>query len=149
MKKKIAVILLLVALFTATLTACGQKTAVSSAKFKEIANNAGLTVIDETKKHASETAVDGAWEASPPDRGFTASFFKFASAEDAMNEFLYRTDPYENNAKMSDGTNFNKCVCSSDGQYIVVSRVDDSLFFAAVASEYSVDIDGLVSAMGY
>lgn len=149
MKRKIAVVLLLVALITAMLTGCGQKTVVSSAKFKEVANNAGFSVTDIVKKYSNEPAVTGAWETAPADRSFTAYFFKFASDADAMNEFLYRTDAYEDVAKMSDGTNFNKCVCTQNGEYTVVSRVDDSLFFATVSTEHTADIDGLLAAIGY
>ena len=131
---------------------CGFYNLLESKDFKEHFAALGYTVSDKvTPKYDADTYL----VASKDDVPFKIEYYEFEKEIDAKKVYKKYYDSIsdyitsDSNNKESTSAVLSKVVAVSDNEYIIISRVKNSLIFIAGTNDYSNEIDKLLKDIEY
>ena len=132
------------------------KEAVTADTFKTAAEGLGLTVEDTTGQYAEYgflTSCTTAGTISGDTVEWSADFMVFDSEANAASSFETNKNNFEfassGTTAEFNGTNYSSYSKTAGGEYMYVCRVDNTLIYLRVASDYKESAVSLVKAIGY
>lgn len=153
--KKFAIFALCMVMFL-SLTGCGNKKAITSEKFILLAEEQGLNTTDLTLEAAATYSyVKSAVFAYNTEGDLQVEFYVLEDKDKAKSLFNGnksiveegKTGSYKD--KSINLANYNTYEISTNGFYVYISRVDNTLFYAEASESYKDEIKALVKKMGY
>ncbi len=152
MKNKSVMLGILIMVVVVLATGCGFYNLLESSEFKDHFGALGYTVVDseEGKYESQEYLV-----ASKDDVPFKIEYYEFDEEIEAKKVYTkyydsiseYITSDSKN--KETTGAVFSKTVAVSENEYIVISRVKNTLIFISGTNDYSKEIDKLLEDIEY
>lgn len=158
MKRRLSFLLILVLILgTAALTACGgesaRKRAISGGEFESQMESAGFTVYNITDQYDYTEAVVEVLIAKAA--AYQIEFYDMATADDAITAFDANKEDFKSasaskssEAEVSFGNGARYAVTAS-GMYMLVSRVGNTFLYLNVPEQYKNEVVGLVKDLGY
>lgn len=151
MKKRYLVVFLIVVLFS--LTGCMNKKALSVDEVKSIVEKNGFQVTDTKYKYESFDYITDVLQLG--DSNFYIQFIVTNDTEKAKQLFesnkqiidSYRKGTYTNSS--TNGKNYETYKLVSNGYYMYVSRVDNTLIYANEKEEYKEEVQKIIDALKY
>lgn len=156
MKKKLLVVLSLF-LVVFTLTGClfGPRTAATAEKFKSVANNNNLTIIDAYDQMEQYGTINSATIAKSSE-GWQVEFYVLKTESDAIDMYNTNKKLFENlkgssnnKEKTIDIKNYTMYNLITGGRYMYLARIDNTLLYAKVDEQYAKDVQKIVKELGY
>lgn len=153
MKNKSVILgILIIVVVCLVTTGCGIKSAISTEEFKQHFGALGYTTSEnEETLYESKTYV----VASKSDVPYKIEYYEFEEEVDAKK--IYKK--YEDNIAdyltttsqnlTTTGALFTKFVATSDNEYIIISRVKNTIIFIAGTVGYKEEIDTLLEDINY
>lgn len=152
MKNKSVMLGILIMVVVIFATGCGFYNLLESSEFKDHFGALGYTVTDtEEGKYESEEYL----VASKDDVPFKIEYYEFAEEVEAKKVYTkyydsiseYITSDSKN--KETTGAVFAKTVAVSENEYIIISRVKNTLIFISGTNDYAKEIDKLLEDIEY
>lgn len=152
MKKKLSLIALL-AMFVLLITGCGTKEVKTTDDFTALAESKDMEVVDVYQQFASAGIIKEATVARNDD--WQVEFYVLT--DDASAEGMYETNVgiFESRKGSSsshssvDMENYSSYALTSDGSYMYVIRVDNTVLYLDVEEEFKEDVQEFVEELGY
>ena len=150
--KSIILGILIIILVCIITVGCGFYNLLKPKDFKEHFGALGYTISDtETPKYETDTYL----VASKDDVPFKIEYYEFKDDNEAKkiyNEYYDHIADYltsDSNNKETTGAVLSKTVAVSDNEYIIISRVKNTLIFIAGTKDYKDEIDNLLEDIKY
>lgn len=137
------------------LTGCTNKTAISETDFKSKMEEKNFVVQDATYQFENYEYVKKALLAQKEDYSYQIEFYILDTITNAESFFETNKDIFEESksngsteTSVSLGNN-DKYTLSTDGQYKLISRIDNTMIYLNVAEENREEVKELVEELGY
>ncbi len=154
MKKNKSIVLgiLLIVIVCVITVGCGFYNLLEPKDFKEHFGALGYTISDkEEAKYEADTYL----VATKDDIPYKIEYYEFKNEKEAKNAYknyydsisVYITTDSKN--KETSNAVFTKTVAVSDNEYIIISRVKNTLIFIATTKDYQTEIDTLLKDIKY
>ena len=150
--KSIILGILIIILVCIITVGCGFYNLLKPKDFKEHFGALGYTISDtETPKYETDTYL----VASKDDVPFKIEYYEFKDDNEAKkiyNEYYDHIADYltsDSNNKETTGAVLSKTVAVSDNEYIIISRVKNTIIFIAGTKDYKDEIDNLLEDIKY
>lgn len=152
MKNKSVLLGILIIVVVIFATGCGFYNLIDSSEFKDHFGALGYTVSNnETPKYETQKYLVATKEDVP----FKIEYYEFNEEIDAKKVYTkyydsikdYITSDSQN--KETTGAVFSKTVAISENEYIVISRVKNTLIFISGTNDYSKEINKLLEDIEY
>ena len=153
MKKLLLFSLLCITLLVA-LTGCLSKTAITADSFKSSMESMNYVVVDYTSQFDSED-VKKVYAGINPTGSFQIEFFELGTESLARSSYLTNLETMEKSkGSMSSstsftGTNYEKATQTSNNEYWLVSRVENTFIFVHSSDTNKDAINKVVDSLGY
>lgn len=152
MKNKSILLGIFIIVVVSIVTGCGFYNLLDTEEFKEHFGALGYTISDkETALYDSKTYL----VATKTDVPYKIEYYEFDEELDAKKVYKKYKDTISNyittdsqNTETT-GSVFSKIVAKSDNEYIIISRVKNSLIFIVSTVEYQQEIDTLLKDIKY
>ena len=152
--KKIKIVVLLI--FALLLTACGNsKKALTSIEFKNIMENENFSIIDAIDQFNGFTEMKEAYIALEENKNYQIEFYVMDSDDNAVKLYEYNKESFEaSKGSMSAYTNFdlkntNRYTLNTNGEFKLLSRIDNTMIYLDVNSEYKDEVMNILKKLGY
>ncbi len=142
--------LLVVLMVFLTLTACGNKKALTDEEMESKLKNLGFNVNDITDS-MEDSSISVVRTAN--NRKYQIEYYVFKSEDTAKDAYENNVKMFEanktakNNKKSSD--NYNKFIQKTDDYYNVITRIENTLVYVSVNIDYKSDVNKVLSKLGY
>lgn len=152
MNKKSVLLGVLIVLVTCLTTGCIFYNYVDPTEFKEQFSARGYTV---EKIDKADYEADYISKATKEDVPYEVLYYEFATDADAKKAYKSYKDSLPNlittDSKDTETTGnvVSKYICKSDNEYIVISRVKNSLIFVNTTLDYQNEIDEILEDIEY
>lgn len=158
-KSLVSISLILIMIFA--LTGCGSlnRTAINTDTFISTAESKEYEVIDILEEYKDIEAIEKATVALKSEDGenilYQIEFYELDAADSAMLMFNENKDLFESKTSTAvmettvNLGNFSKYSVISNGKYMVVSRIDNTIVFVDVDKEYKDTVNEFLEAIGY
>lgn len=132
-----------------------EKPSITAEKFEEIMAQKGYVTYDATSQFLGNDFVKNVYLAIADDYSYQIEFFELEDAsyatgaynEDrAVFESRKVTGYIETNVEMK---NYSKYTLSSNGKYMVASRIDNTVIYVDVDDTYKDTVKALLDELGY
>ncbi len=136
------------------LTACGNKTAIATSKFASTMEKKGYTITDVSSQYSTYKYINEATVAQSPD-GWQIEFYVLdnnANTKGMFNTNQKTFEAYKESSSAESSVNlgnYSTYTLTSAGYYMYLCRVDNTLLYVKVASEFKNTIKDLVKELGY
>ena len=153
MKDKLfGIILLLVA--SLLLTGCTTKEVISAEDFKFVTEEYGYTVQDDTESYQMQTSFEKVLIATKKDDIYQIEYYEFSDEETAIQIYENQKMTIEGTSEVSshksiEAMNYDKYEQTSDINYGVVVRVENTLIHAIVNIEHKKEIQKILEKLNY
>lgn len=153
MKDKLfGIILLLVA--SLLLTGCTTKEVISAEDFKFVTEEYGYTVQDDTESYQMQTSFEKVLIATKKDDIYQIEYYEFSDEETAIQIYENQKMTIEGTSEVSshksiEAMNYDKYEQTSDINYGVVVRVENTLIHAIVNIEHKKEIQEILEKLNY
>ena len=151
MKKKIALLGIMLLL----VTACSiSKSEISKEKYTKIAEKNKLIVVDVLDQFAGNEEMESATVAASPEN-WQVEFYVLDSKEAAKKMYNKNKEEFEaiSNVKKIEtnmnGTNYEKYTQETEGLYMVLTRVDNTLLYVKAPDNAKEPINSFIKELGY
>ncbi len=152
--KKILLVLLLVFCTTLT-TGCGNKKAITTDDYKSKMESKDFTVQDATSQFSNYEYVEQALIALEKSGSYQIEFYRLSDNDNAVSFFNNNKTTFENSkssgaveTSVSLGNN-DKYTVTTNGQYKVVSRIDNTVVYLDVSDKYKSEVQKVLKDLGY
>jgi len=156
MKRFNFVIVIVIILMIMTLTACSPKVALSADDFDSIMTAAGYGAMDGEFLLTDDSRNTGLLSYFIADcLSFHVEYFAFDSEMTARQNFNSFRNSFEDGRGRTSSTsevnvsNYNKFTITTDGQFSVVTRVENTLVVVSASSEYKAEVNAVLDLLGY
>ena len=152
MKNKSVALGLLIIVVVSLLTGCMFKKILNAEDFKEHFGALGYTISDSEE---SEVEADTYLVASKEDVSYKIEYYYFKEEVDAKKAYQHYKENIvkyittDSNNHETSGAEFTKMVAVSTDEYIIISRVKNTLIFIPTTKEYQNEIDTLLTDIDY
>lgn len=125
-----------VSLLTVLLSSCTKPPADTEA-FKALAQSCDYEVYDITVQYQNAPQIKRVTVAAPSGREFQIEFYEVTDRESAKVLYKAQSDVIENfrsarsvtSTKVSNGSNYARRTVTADGQYLMVSYIDNTVLY--------------------
>lgn len=137
------------------LTGCKSKTAITTDTFKTTMSEQGFTVVDGKDQYAEFDYILEVYAAVDSTQSYQVEFYQ-------CSDETYAKGMYENNkAKFEEQHksasvhtavsvgNHSEFRLLADGEYILISQIDDTFLFVHTTAEYKDAVNDIADALGY
>ncbi len=147
--KKLAKVLLVITMLF-TLTACGEKEAVSGDDFNSIMREEGFYVSDITDE-MEDSDISQVLTAN--NTSFQIEFYVFKSEDTAKAAFTSNKEMFEANedyeGKEKNEDTYDEYIQETEDYYNVLKRVGKTLLYVSVNVDYKSDVKSIIKKLGY
>lgn len=153
--KKRNILLIVVFLVLFILTGCGSKKVITTSDFKAKTEELGYTALDITSQYTSYGYIKEATVAESQDGGFQVEFYVLDNESNAVGMFDTNMDTfktYKGNSSTESSSsmgNYSNYTLTTDGYYMHLCRVDNTLLYVRVESVYEDTVKSLIKELGY
>ena len=148
-------IFLIIGLFLTVflLTGCGNKTKLTTKEFESIAKKHNCTIYDVSNQYASYGFIKEAKVAKNDD--WQIEFYIIDSAKNADVMYNINKQVFEGYKgstsvyKTETLKNYSTYLLKSNGYYMYLSRVDNTLLYVKVNDTYQKQVEKIIKDMGY
>ena len=152
MKKILLIIVFISSLFI--ITGCGNKKTVDVETFTKIAKDQGYKVVDVSEQYSSYSYIKSGTAAKASEK-WHIEFYILEDKVGAINMYNVNKDKF--NEQKSDSKtysekafyNYNKYTLKANGQYMYLSRIDNTLLYCNVQTKYEKAAKKLIKKLGY
>lgn len=151
--KKIALVLVL-CISLLSLTGCKERKAIAVEEFQSKMTEKGFTVYDVREQFSSYSEVKGALVAKGDN--YQIEYLSFADDEGAKSSFAQNKSTFESSKGTVTTTqvsvttnNYEKYHLVSNGKYMSVTRVGNTIIYANVDSKYRTEVLDIIEDLGY
>lgn len=139
-------------------TGCGKdKTAISAKEFSEKLEDKDYIIQESTSQYSSNEEIEESYIALSEDYSYQIEFIILESESDASSMYSYNKSRFEaekedSNAKAHSEVNlanYSKYTLIVNGEYKVLSRIENTLIYINADSEYKDEIDEALEDLGY
>lgn len=154
-KNKTLILLLLVCASLFILTSCGSKTAITSDDFKTKMEADGYTIVDATDQFSGYEYINNVYLAVDKDKTYQIEFYDISTEEYAdgvfqNNKSIFEDSKGSTSAESSTSVNnYETYSLSSNDTYKYISRVDNTMLYVDVSSEYKDTVKEVIDKLGY
>jgi len=147
-------LLLVLGISLLILTGCFTKEPKTPEQFREIMEDNGFVVSDLTDQY-EEGLVKSVLVAMDVKNDFQIEYFEQDSDADAIVSFNMNVSTMEDNKgqiyKTSDfrGQNYENLSMTTNGEYWVVSRIENTVIFAHVSEEHKEVVESMLERLNY
>lgn len=149
--------LLFTLLFVSVLlvTGCGNKTAISADDFKQKMQDKQYSVDDLTNMFEDNSVINKVYIATNSDTTYQIAFYEFNDNETATNFYNRNKEDFESNKGSGyvnssvELGNSSKYTLEGNGDYKVLSRIDNTLIMLNVKSNYKDTVNAVLKELGY
>ena len=152
--KKIGLLCLMLLLVMITLTGCFTKESITADDFKTRMEELGYVVNDVSSQN-NMSYIKSIYLAVDSDEKYQIEFYELKSEDWAEYLFDQNVEDVEN-AKGSgstyvsiSGQNYCRYTQGGNGEYWVLSYIDNTFVFVHVSDEFKEDVKGALEAIGY
>lgn len=161
--KKPVIITIVVCIVIIMLTFCvaiflglnQKKEAISAYDFQSIMKSKGYIVQDVKEQVEDYDYVKQVYLAINDDYSYQIEFYEFSDDSDSKDFFDYNKSIFETSKGNSSAEtskalkNYSKYTLSTDGEYKVLSRIDNTAVYIDVDKEYKDEINSVLKELGY
>lgn len=153
MKKRNILLGSIVILFLLTLTGCGNKSAIDTKTFKDIGLKHGYTITDVKEQYSMYNNIKEATVIGSNDE-WQIEFYVLNSSNDALGMFNTNKEIFESykGAASIEGFknigNYNTYSLQSNGMYMHLCRIDNTLLYVNVPKQYEELVKNLINELG-
>ena len=147
--------LLLLGIMLLLVTACSiSKSEISKEEYTKIAEKNKLIVVDVLDQFAGNEEMESATVAASPEN-WQVEFYVLESKEAAKKMFNKNKEEFEaiSNVKKIEtninGTNYEKYTQETEGLYMVLTRVDNTLLYVKAPDNAKEPINSFIKELGY
>ena len=163
MKQKVVIIVLIISLLMAVGILAVvlivknidfEKDAIKAREFASLMEDENYDVADVTSQYEAY-GIDEAYIAIEYDQDYQIEFYELSSDSKAKSMFESNKDYFEDRAGSSKVTtsysigNYNLYSLTSNGDYMYLCRVDNTLLYIDVEDEYKDEVKDIVEELGY
>ena len=155
--KKLSVILLLIATLFGY-SGCGKnKNAISADEFCSKLEEKEFNLFDSTLQYSDDENINESYIAISKDSPYRIEFIVLNSDASASKMFETNKKTFEEEKRESNNAvytstswaNYSKYTLTVNGKYKVISRIDNTLIYVNVDSEYTDEIKSILDEIGY
>lgn len=132
-----------------------EKTSITASSFYTTMSQKGYSVQDASSQFSEYNYVKQAYIAASQDYSYQIEFYELLDDSYATNFYNNNKSIFESSkgnasAETSVGLkNYSKYTLSSNGKYMVVSRIDNTVIYVDVADNYKDTVKALLDELGY
>lgn len=152
-KKILVSILFITCIFS--LTGCKNKTSLKSDEFKSRMEAKNFVVYDATSQMQSNNYIDKIYVAVQKDSNYQIEYYQLKNDDNAISFFNNNKDIFQSSKsnksseKSKSVKNYSKYTLETNGNYKVISRIDNTAIYINADSKYKKDIDSVLNSIGY
>lgn len=134
---------------------CSKKVPVTSQEFGDVMTQIGYTVKDIKEQYSDVAFITEAYLAVDKTQSYQIEFYVTSDSGKAENLFEENKQNYEQNKSSAyvrnsyDVGNHSKYTLTTDGMYILISRIDNTLIFVKTFADYKDAVDTAADTLGY
>lgn len=134
---------------------CSKKDPVTSQVFNDTMTQGGYTINDVQEQYDDLGFVTEAYIAVDETKSYQIEFYVLSDNERAVKMFEGNKQNLEENKDSShistsvSAGNHGKYTLTADGEYVLISRIDNTVIFAKNSDEYKDAVNTAVEALGY
>lgn len=154
-KRKTLIRLAAVCLLAVSLTGCGTtRESMTDMEFQNAAEKAGYEVMDSTEQFAAYDHIESA-SIAIKDNDYQVEFYTTSNSASATSMFQTSRASFEttNGSKTKEGEksgkNYQSYSLLTNGQYIHVCQIDNTLVYVDVEEEHMGDVQEFLQDIGY
>lgn len=139
-------------------TGCGKnKTAISAKDFTEKLEDKGYIIQESTTQYSANNEIKESYIALSEDYDYQIEFIILESESDASNMYSHNKRKFEKEKENSNAkahsevnlANYSKYTLIVNGEYKVLSRIENTLIYIDADSEYKDEIDEVLEDIKY
>lgn len=160
MKKTVIIVTVIVLIFLAIFGIVffnlnKEKISITASDFKNSMEQKGYIITDANSQFSQYDYVKQVYVASSADYSFQIEFYELSDenyAIDFYNNNTSRFERYTGNASSKTSVswkNYSKYTLSSNGKYMVVSRINNTAIYIDVDDKYKDTVKDILNELGY
>lgn len=132
-----------------------EKDPITVEEFKSTMQNKGYIIIDAKEQFDEYEYIKDAYIAMTDDGEYQIEFYKMSDEKNATNFFEHNKSRFESSASSPESKSYinmnkyAKCTILANGDYMVVSRIKDTVIYLNVDASYKDQIKDLLKEIGY
>jgi len=132
-----------------------EKTSITSSEFYNIMSQKGYSLQDANNQFLDYNYIKQVYIALSSDYSYQIEFYEFSDDSYATsfynnNQSIFESSKGNASAQTNVGLkNYSKYTLSSNGRYMVVSRIDNTVIYVEVDDNYREDIKSILDELGY
>ena len=132
-----------------------EKTAITASSFYTTMSQKGYSVQDANRQFAEYDYVKQVYIAASKDYSYQIEFYEllddsYATSFYNNNKSIFESSKGNASAETSVGLkNYSKYTLSSNGKYMVVSRIDNTVIYVNVDDNYKDTVKDILDELGY
>lgn len=132
-----------------------EKDPITVEEFKSTMQDKGYTIIDAKKQFENYDYIKSAYIAMSSNGEYQIEFYKMSDEKNATNFYEHNKSKFESSASSPESTSYinmnkySKCTILANGDYMVVSRIKDTVIYLNVDARYKNQIKDLLKEIGY
>lgn len=130
-----------------------EKTSITAETFKSIMENKGYTILDAKYQFAEYDFVQKVYLAMK--ENYQIEFYEMQDNQNAVDFYNNNVNIAEQSKATSsantqvNGKNYNKYTLSSNGKYKVISRINNTVVYLNVDTQYKDSVKTILDELGY
>ncbi len=164
MKKVLIIIAIIITLIIVSIVALfgilfsifnKEKTSITSDQFISIMSEKNYAVVNAKSQFIEYDYINKAYMALEPNNNFQIEFYELKDSSYAVQFYNNNVSKFEESkGTLSSQSNVNlknssKFTMSTNGDYMVVSRINNTAIYARVSDKYKSTVDSLLKELGY
>lgn len=132
-----------------------EKEPITVDEFKSIMESKKYELIDVSAQFAEYDFVKEAYLALDKDADYQIEFYELSDEENTIAFYNNNKKSFENSKSGNsvettlNGKNYSRYVLSSDGEYMLLSRIDNTMIYVCEDLELKDTIDNVLDELGY
>ena len=160
MKKPVIILLVIVAILAIILGVVfinlnTEKTSITASNFKNLMQQKGYTVSDANSQFSDYDYIQQVYIAADSNYNYQIEFYELSDDSYATrfynnNKSIFESSKGNASAETSvDLKNYSKYTLSSNGNYMVISRIDNTVIYVDVDDNYKDNVKDILNELGY
>lgn len=147
--------LFVVSVLMICISGCGKVKPITADNFKQEMAKKNYNVVDVTKQFESAKYVKKAYVALEGNKKYQIEFYQIDNKENTLsfyntNRNIFKQKKSNKSSETNvDLENHSKYTLSSDGKYMVVSRIDNTVVYLNVDSKHKKEVKNILDELGY
>lgn len=132
-----------------------EKESITASQFKTIMEQKNYMITDASSQFSQYSYVDQVYIAGDNNYGYQIEFYELSDESNAISFYNNNASNFQARKGNSstetnvNGKNFSKYTLSSGGNYMVVSRIDNTVIYIDVDSNYKDEVKNILDEIGY